>query len=89
MYYCEIPWDQIWKDFNEWYHEAPGDVDWDGQRKAFQKIAKEVIPYRIRWKQKVWAPFNEWYDKTEPGWNAQRKTIQELVQTEADYSVNQ
>jgi len=100
MYYCEIPWDQIWTDFNEWFdggEQHPWDSGttsgcptWEAQRKMFQKIAKEVIPFRIRWKKMIWEPFGEWYDqKGEPIWNEQRKKIQALVQAEADYSVNQ
>jgi hypothetical protein len=92
MYYCEIPWDQIWNDFNEWFNGADTTSQpptWEQQRQAFQKIAKEVIPFRIRWKKTIWEPFSAWYDNKEPPWNEQRKKIQKLVQAEADYSVNQ
>lgn len=102
QYVCEIPWDQIWDEYNGWYeslskngldsHLAPS---WEDQQKKFRQIANETIPFRLRWKKQVWQPFMEWHNShwlansVNPDWKDQMAKIQQLVQEEADYSVNQ
>jgi len=98
-YYCEIPWSQIWAEFNSWFNEenAIGMPDWDKQEQRLQQIITERIVHlftSFSWHHRVWKRFDKWcepegcasYYKTL--WPEQQREIKRLVQEEADYQIN-
>jgi len=102
-YYCEIPWEQIWEEFHQWLDNLEVKVGkeshlyptWEKQQKKFQQIANATISYRLRWKNEIWGKFLAWWfdcfkkeNDQLPEWEDQKIKIQQLVQEEADFSVN-
>lgn len=95
-YYCDIPWKQVWAEFDQWFvatESNTGWPTWDKQRRQIQSILKATIDYRIDYRA-IWRAFDNWYDSKvqvngePPEWQSQRSKIQSLVQAEADKAVN-
>jgi hypothetical protein len=91
-YYCEIPWAQVWEEFDEWCTK-PGRryaPDWEEQEPELQRILIETIPWPLPWGE-IWAAFEEWWQSVADDyveWGAQQRKLRRLVQKAADIAVN-
>ena len=90
----EIPWEEIWAEFDEWYDDEEGWPDWLDQKKKIVAILKDRIRPQDRRgfnPSRVWRSFSIWCDdknRSYPGWYNQKRKIQQLFQQHLDRIVN-
>ena len=88
QYYCDIPWAQIWGEYNAWV----GYVSWAKQQRKIMRICRQTIPWELPWAE-IWSKFHDWsvmfpYQKR-VSWRREEAMIQYFIQVAADKAVNE